>query len=240
MTSRSIDRARALRGLAVTMLLALPAAGCKDHTGLYGNPVPETSIAARHPVYVPGDVVRLDLPVATASRHLYRREVQQLTLYLDDYARTADSSLTVSTPAGTMNEAAAVQLAAEIRALALHRGISEAALAFTSYVPQGPLGEPYPIVLEYQVLKTVLPECGVWTEDLASDHRNRPYRNFGCAQSRNLGAMIADPADLVGPRPQPARDSTRRDVVFDKYRKGEPTGAVKPAGEQEQLKNAGG
>jgi pilus assembly protein CpaD len=46
---------------------------------------------------------------------------------------------------------------------------------------------------------------------------------MGCATQRNLAAMVADPEDLLHPRAETPRPSERRDVVWGKYVKGEPT-----------------
>ena len=67
--------------------------------------------------------------------------------------------------------------------------------------------------------------------------RNLPYPNFGCAQQRNLAALIANPADLLGPRTMEPADPERRAVVFDKYRQGEATGAEKSQDERIQVED---
>jgi pilus assembly protein CpaD len=41
--------------------------------------------------------------------------------------------------------------------------------------------------------------------------------------------MVANPADLLGPRTMTPRDSTRRDVAYGKYINGEQTGASSEA-----------
>ena len=57
---------------------------------------------------------------------------------------------------------------------------------------------------------------------------------MGCANQHNLAAMIANPADLLGPRSETDRSGERRDTVWDKYTKGESTGAQKS--EEEKVK----
>ena len=59
------------------------------------------------------------------------------------------------------------------------------------------------------------------------DPQNLPYPNLGCATQSNLAAVVANPRDLLEPRASTPRSSERRDVVWDKYIKGEPTGAEK-------------
>ena len=57
--------------------------------------------------------------------------------------------------------------------------------------------------------------------------QNLPMANIGCANQRNLAAMIANPADLLGPRTATPRAGERRDVIWDKYQKGETTASAK-------------
>jgi type IV pilus biogenesis protein CpaD/CtpE len=45
-----------------------------------------------------------------------------------------------------------------------------------------------------------LPRCPNWGSE-SQNWSNRPSSNFGCANTTNLGLMIANPADLVGGRP---------------------------------------
>ena len=82
-----------------------------------------------------------------------------------------------------------------------------------------------PIRVSYLRYVAEAPDCGDWSTNLADDPTNLPYPNFGCAKQRNLAVMVANPADLLGPRTETGRPSERRDVVWDKYVKGRPTGA---------------
>ena len=72
--------------------------------------------------------------------------------------------------------------------------------------------------------------------NLAEQRDNGNYPNFGCATQRNLAVQVANPADLLGPRTESDRPGERRDVVWDKYVKGETTGAKKS--EDEKVKVA--
>ena len=64
------------------------------------------------------------------------------------------------------------------------------------------------IRLNYPKISAVAGPCGLWPEDLGpsiknkSYFENKPYYNFGCANQRNLAAMVDNPADLVQPRPE--------------------------------------
>jgi pilus assembly protein CpaD len=81
--------------------------------------------------------------------------------------------------------------------------------------------------------------CGLWPDDLGPSYdtkhfENRPYYNLGCAQQRNLAAMVANPHDLVQPRAEAPVYRAKRTFGAEKWRKGEAPGTVY----QEQQKGA--
>ena len=79
---------------------------------------------------------------------------------------------------------------------------------------------------------------GAWPDNLASDRRNLPYANFGCASQRNLAVQVANPADLVGPRTMSPAAAERRDTVYEKYVSGKITHADKSNDERLQVKGS--
>jgi pilus assembly protein CpaD len=86
--------------------------------------------------------------------------------------------------------------------------------------------------------------CGMWPNDLGSSNdrmynENVPYWNHGCANQRNLAAMVDNPADLVQPRGETPALSARRAIVLDKYRKGESTATQYPTGNQGKISEVG-
>jgi pilus assembly protein CpaD len=76
--------------------------------------------------------------------------------------------------------------------------------------------------------------------ELGSDlQRNHPYWNLGCANQRNLAAMVENPADLVQPRGETPAWSGRRSTVLDKYRKGESTATIYPDSNKGKISSIG-
>jgi pilus assembly protein CpaD len=67
--------------------------------------------------------------------------------------------------------------------------------------------------------------CGQWQEDSGASNphnaQNLPLYNHGCASQKNLGAMVANPNDLIEPRPMGPSDARRRNVVIEKWRQGQ-------------------
>jgi pilus assembly protein CpaD len=77
-----------------------------------------------------------------------------------------------------------------------------------------------------------LPTCPNWSQSQSYDFTNAFTSNYGCANTTNLGLMVASPADLVSPRPftgteaQPAAGAVNR-YLTDRV-KPPPTPTVSP------------
>jgi pilus assembly protein CpaD len=90
-------------------------------------------------------------------------------------------------------------------------------------------GAPDTITLSYERYTAVLPTCGDWSSNLAFNPNNSDVPNAGCAQQRNLGEMVDDPADLVSAHPAAEPDQQSADRVIHAYRTGAVTESVKNA-----------
>jgi pilus assembly protein CpaD len=55
----------------------------------------------------------------------------------------------------------------------------------------------------------------------------------------NIAAQIAEPRDLVGPRPATPSDATRRNTVLDNYEKGKVTAAEKTQDQSVKVSGVG-
>jgi pilus assembly protein CpaD len=98
-------------------------------------------------------------------------------------------------------------------------------------VPEGAMqmvesGEDAVLRVGYVRRVAVVPECGVQWSDLRRNATNQVQPNFGCSVTANMAVQIADPSDMLGPRPSDPGDAARRAVVLDKYRKGQRTSAA--------------
>ncbi len=81
-------------------------------------------------------------------------------------------------------------------------------------------------MIEFTRFEAVIPECGKRWDNLTSTEANQVQANFGCANTANMAAQIADPSDIVGPRLADSTDAARRVNVLQKYQKGEITSAA--------------
>ena len=101
------------------------------------------------------------------------------------------------------------------------------------------------IRLTYPRIAAVAGPCGVWPEDLGPSINNKgyldnkPYFNLGCANQRNLAAMVANPSDLVQPRPETGAYTARRAYGLEKYRQDQSTATIYPDADKNKISNVG-
>jgi pilus assembly protein CpaD len=141
-------------------------------------------------------------------------QMQALAQLVDRWRSASRSAITIRAPAGgqepTYRATAGVQTALEAI------GVRPDQIRLTSYDagPGAPIGVSF---LGYQAQG---PQCGRDWNDFTQTGNNRVNRNFGCAVTANVGAMIADPGDLLAPRPMDPSDAARRETTIGKYHLG--------------------
>lgn len=228
-TIASLRRAqsRSLSLKAVGLLAAaLALSGCEHFDAAPSHSAGWTLLdpTQRHPIMVSQQRQGMNISVSRHQHGLTAGQRAQFYSFLEKY-RSADSGnsrVVISVPAGTANEVAAMRAVADMRPMLSEQGFSDTAVSIEPYHADG--GQA-PIKVSYMRFHAEAPECGRWPDNLTRTARNQNYHNFGCTQQRNLANMIANPADLVGPRTETPRNSDRRDVVYEKYIAGAPTGA---------------
>ncbi|QHO76706.1 pilus assembly protein CpaD [Bradyrhizobium sp. CCBAU 051011] len=160
------------------------------------------------------------------------------------WVREGTGAIIVDVPIDTPNARAAAASFGEIRSVLMAGGVPSRAITRHHYRPEDPRTLPT-IRLSYPKIRAVAGPCGLWPQDLGPNidnvayNENRSYHNFGCASQRNLAAMIDNPADLEQPRPESPAYTSRRNIAFDKYRKGLPTTTTYPEAEKAKLSDTG-
>jgi pilus assembly protein CpaD len=140
----------------------------------------------------------------------------QLSAFVSDYKGTGVGALSLSAPPNW--DATARALADRIVTMGVTpdrimigvdpapRQGGEITLSFIRYVAESP-------------------PCGNFSTDLAHTLSNAGMPNLGCATQHNLAAMVADPRDLMTPKPLGPSDAGRALTILERYRAGEPTQA---------------
>ena len=210
--------------LALTLLAVLvvgaTASGCLK-SPRFQAPFTLANPNERHPIAVKEGETTLDLAVYRGASGLNPSQKAQLYTFLRDYKAHGLDRILIKAPSGGANETAAMHAYDEVRGALRKMGVAPSAVTlepyFANYDPNAPLRLSY---LQYVAEP---PDCPDWSENLARDPQNMPWPNLGCATQRNLAAAVANPEDLVEPRGETPRPGERRDVVWGKYVKGEPT-----------------
>jgi len=219
--------------LAAVALAATGLAGC-DH--MLGDRQEQQSAGPvllspgeRHPIIVSQQPHRMALHVARGAAGLAPAQRASLIDFLTRYrvADSGNSKLIIGVPSGSANEVSAMNAVADMRPILADQGFSESSISIEPYHAEG---DPQPpIRVQYLRFAADGPSCGKWPSNLAETTRNVNYENFGCATQKNLAAMVSNPADLLGPRTMTPASADRRDTTWDKYVKGQSSGATRSA-----------
>ncbi len=231
-----ISRRSIFANAAILSLTALTAAACiHNDQGPMVAGWAITDPAQRHPIMVSKQPATLSLRVSRGALGLTPQQRAQLIGFVEGYrARDAGNSrLVIQAPSGAANEVASMQAVAEIRDLLGESGFDAASIVIEAY-HGGSSGQP-PIRVSYLQYIAEAPVCGHWGSNLAEDPLNVGVPNLGCATQANFAAMVANPADLLGPRNATPRASERRDATWGKYVKGDSTVARKTEDERAKV-----
>ncbi|MGI9521020.1 MAG: CpaD family pilus assembly protein [Hyphomicrobiaceae bacterium] len=221
--SRSIAK-----NVAVVSLAAITLVGCRGHLdrAYFGGEVP-TAVDhdEMHPIVVSKQPTTISVSVRRGSYGLVPGQQARIGRFLTRYRSRdmGDSKLIVSVPSGSSNEVEAVQAVAELRHMIADHGFDATTVRVMPY--QAARGSQPPIRISYMRYVAEGPECGNWPSNLARQFDNRHYENYGCADQKNFAAMVANPADLLGPRTMTPRSERRRRKVWGDYINGRSTGA---------------
>lgn len=204
--------------IAGVAALALSACATTDA----GGPPPLTAIS-RFTLQVEPGMDRIALAVHDDGLS----GAQQSALYdlARRYQASGSGAVRVEAPSG--DDPAAGAQAYAVRSALQAAGVPADRIAVVAYAAPDPRA---PVLAGFETLHAVVPDCAARVGDLSGRFNNQSSSNLGCAITANMAAQIADPRDIAGARAMTPSDSARAAVVFDNYRKGQPTSTP-----QEQL-----
>jgi pilus assembly protein CpaD len=211
--------------LLLSAVATLGLAGCDSLTGerqeQFSAGQQLLTPAERHPIIVSQQLNKMSVKVARGAAGLTPPQRASVVDFLTRYrvADAGNSKLVISVPSGSANEVSAMNAVADLRPLLADQGFAESAVSIEPYHAEG---DPQPPVrIAFLRYAAEGPTCGKWPSNVAETSRNVNYENFGCAQQKNLAAMVSNPADLLGPRTMTSASADRRDTTWGKYIKGE-------------------
>ena len=240
----SADRKRALRLAAALIGLAVTLGACKH--------VPDEVIAAsvpddyrlRHPIAVQEADRSIIVFVGRGRGGISATQRDDVVGMAQTWLKEGTGGISIDMPVRTPNARAAGESLREIQATLAVAGVPSHAVTVRQYHPEDPR-HMAAIRLNYPKISATAGPCGLWPEDLGpSIHNkgyfdNKPYYNLGCSNQRNLAAMVDNPSDLVQPREETPAYAPRRNIAFDKYRKGTSTTTTYPEADRAKLSDTG-
>ncbi|MEH2510852.1 pilus assembly protein CpaD [Nitrobacteraceae bacterium AZCC 1564] len=227
-------------------LLAVAAAlgGCKHTDGdIVTGSVPN-DYRQRHPIVIQEASRTTEVFVGQGRGGLTAAQRADIMGLAQTWLREGTGSIIIDMPVGAPNARTATDSLHEIKAIFSAAGIPSRGITVRNYRPTDPRLFAT-IRVSYPRIMADAGPCGLWPEDIGPSIKNkgyfenRPYHNFGCATQRNLAAMVDNPSDLVQPRAETPAMTSRRNVAFEKYRKGAPTTTEYPEAERAKLSDVG-
>lgn len=216
------------RSIKTLSTLALTTALGASVLGGCASAVQEMPSHRMHPTVVAESVERLELYARPGGMSLSARDMSAVDQFIQTYAAHGAGPIFINRPGGHEDGLGVRETDTIIRTAMLGAGLNPANAQSGSYFVAP--GNPAPIVVSYKTLRTVPQRC-TDIGQLGSVGNNGATPQFGCVAAANLGAMISDPRQLLGPLPAGLPNAQRRQVIYDKYIQGATTAATRPAGQ---------
>lgn len=204
-------------------LAALSLAACQHSQSAESTYDPRSmEYEQRHPLTLQQQEHALPLLVGAGADGLTGGDRTALSGFMQSYQSQGEGALRVRVPEGSRNASAARLALGDIHDVIASSGGDPSTIRVEHYQVNN-LTAHAPILVVFDRLEAVTNECGTWSDNFNPSSDRTDYYNFGCSTQSNLGAMLADPRDLVRPRGVGYPDAGRRAEVLAAYRIGEPT-----------------
>lgn len=238
-----VDFKRGLRLAAAFAGIGMALGACTHRAELVTASIPD-DYRLRHPIAIQERDQSVTVFVGNARGGLSASQRADVIALSQGWLREGTGAIIADVPIGTPNARAAAESFREIHALLASAGVPPRGIVKRNYRPDSSRTFAA-IQLNYPKIAAVAGPCGTWPDDLGpSIHNkgyldNKPYFNLGCAQQRNLAAIVANPSDLVQPRPETGAYTARRTFALDKYRQGQSPATTYPDADKQKISNVG-
>ncbi len=204
---------RSTPSLALAAALALGLSACAST--LAGDPPPLTPLS-RYMLQVEPGLDRIALAVhddgLSRAQHAAVRDLAAR------FGATGAPYVRIEAPAG--DDPAAAAHAYAVGAALEGAGIPAERIRMAGYVGPDPRA---PVLVGFETVRAHIPNCSAVSRSMTLSPSNQTTASFGCALTANMAAQIANPQDILSAQPMTPADSGRAAVVFDAYRRGQPS-----------------
>jgi pilus assembly protein CpaD len=209
-------------GLIAALAASLAACNTTTATDTTGG-IPD-DYRARHPISLQEGKKTLVLFVGHGRGGLLPTQRAEVLAFARNWQRDATGGVTIDRPMGGATERAANDSLRETMSIIVQAGVPNNGIVIRTFDAAGQKSSW--LRLHYPLMVAHAGPCGLWPDDVGADYdvkhfQNKEYYNFGCAQQRNIAAMVANPSDLVQPRAEAPAYEGKRTYQMDKWRRGE-------------------
>ena len=204
--------------LAAVLLAGAMLAGCQS-VSTTDAMLADQDYRKRHPILIAEQPEVMDIPVAMKATELTPDINRSIRRFVSAYRASGTGFMNIQVPAGSANEIAALTAARAAKQAVQRSGVAPGHIRVTPYQVDNKAWVA-PVRLSFLKVKAVVPDCGIWPEDLGKPDTDKQFFNLGCANQQNLAAMVQDPADLITPREMTPADGDQRSRVIEDYREG--------------------
>lgn len=212
-----MNRTISLRAALVGGLLCA-VAGCANQPGNDRDDAVFADGTVNHPIAV--EPSPRSIKVAVSDEGIEPADEAQVSSFVSDYLNDGNGSLSLAVPRSAYAQSAVASLTARLVRMGVPRSRILVGTRETA-------GYDSQIELSYLGYAAHADACGNWSHDADETVDNLPMPDFGCTVQHNLAAMVANPRDLVQPRPLGPVDETRRMTIIKSYETGQVTSAQK-------------
>ncbi len=238
---RSVARV-VFRG-AVVVGCALLVCACNTDQQVAGVPDVPTDYRMRHPITITEGERTHQILIGSNRSTLTPTQRAEVLAFAQTWRHESTGGVVVDLPVGGSNERASADALREIQSILVASGVPPQGIVVRSYrAGERTLAT---IRITYPKITAQAGPCGLWPQDIGPSanrdyFENQPPWNFGCANQRNLAAMVDNPADLVQPRGETPAYTMRRTTVVEKYRAGTSTASQYPSTDSAKISTAVG
>jgi pilus assembly protein CpaD len=210
-----------LRALALLAATAVLLAGCATPRASDG-----TAMVTPTEQFIPKvSETPETLALAPHVTGLSDNQRSALAVFAAKVREAGGAEITLRTPSGGRDAVTPARMTAQVVTALEDLGVSRSHVRLVGY--DGSQDPASPVVLSYQSYVAEIPDCSTTWNNVGATRDNQPTKNFGCANTANFAAMIADPRDILRPAETEPGDNTRRQVVMGKYRQGQITATAR-------------
>lgn len=207
--------------LASAMLFLPGCASWKDRQHITVGSIPD-DYRTTHPITLSEQEQHLDVLVGSNDKALSVPQRSVIQGFVDQYKTNGSGPVQIMLPSSGTNAAAARRVHDDVVGAIKRGGVSGGQILTTTYEASGPENAS-PIRISYRAMTASTDQCGKWPDDLGDTSENKHYADFGCSYQNNMAAMIANPADLIGPRAAGEIDATKRGKAIKRWQDATPS-----------------